>query len=123
MAEKVKTAYFTAQKEEVDVSKIVPINRQTWRDKLRAYTKKPFSMAAMLLVLLAALITALVVFWIIIYTLVQGIPHINAKMFSWTWTKENQSILSALCPSSSPFPSACLPPSFWRSTQNPPTYS
>ncbi len=96
MAEKVKTAYLTAQKEEVDVSKIVPINRQSWRDKLRAYTKKPFSMAAMLLVLLAALITALVVFWIIIYTLVQGIPHINAKMFSWTWTKENQSILPAL---------------------------
>ena len=46
MAEKVKTAYLTAQKEEVDVSKIVPINRQSWRDKLRAYTKKPFSMAA-----------------------------------------------------------------------------
>ena len=81
---------------EVDVSKIVPINRQSFADKLRAYSKKPFSMILMLLVMLAAIITAAIVFWILIHTLIQGVPHLNLKMFSWTWTSENLSLMPAL---------------------------
>ena len=81
---------------EVDVSKIVAINRQSFGEKLRAYSKKPVSMIGMLLVMLAALITAAVVLWILIYTLVQGLPSLKAGMFSWTWTDENFSFIPAL---------------------------
>ena len=52
---------------EVDVSKIVSINRQSFLNRLRAYTKKPWSMVGMLLVMLAAIITVAIVLWILIY--------------------------------------------------------
>ena len=81
---------------EVDVSKIIPINRQSWQDKLRAYTKKPFSMVMMLLVMLCTVITAAVVLWILIYTLIRGIPNLTPELFSWKWTTENQSMLPAI---------------------------
>ena len=81
---------------EADLSKIVPINRQTFADKLRAYRKKPFSMALMLLVLLAAAITAAIVLWIVLYTLAQGIPNLKPSLFAWTYTTENVSLMPAL---------------------------
>ena len=81
---------------EIDVSKIVSINRVSFKDKLKSYAKKPFSMAIMLLVMLAALITAGAVVWILLHTLLQGVPHLSLKMFSWTWTRENLSIMPAL---------------------------
>ena len=81
---------------EVDVSKIVSINRQSFLNRLRAYTKKPWSMVGMLLVMLAAIITAGVVLWILIYTLIQGLPSLKGEMFSWTWTTENFSFMPAL---------------------------
>ena len=81
---------------EVDVSKIIPINRQSWQDKLRAYTKKPFSMFMMLLVMLCTIITAAVVLWILIYTLIRGIPNLTPDLFAWKWTTDNQSMLPAI---------------------------
>mgnify|MGYP001056245098 FL=1 len=81
---------------EIDVSKIISINRVSFKDKLKSYAKKPFSMAIMLLVMLAALITAGAVVWILLHTLLQGVPHLSLKMFSWTWTRENLSIMPAL---------------------------
>ena len=49
----------------------VAINRQSVSDKLRAYLKKPFSLGALVLVLLAAAITVGAVLWVLVYTLVQ----------------------------------------------------
>ena len=81
---------------EVDVSKIVPINRQSFGDKLRAYTKKPFSMILMLLVMLAALVTAAIVIFIVVYTLVQGIPNLKASLFAWDYNSDNVSMTYAI---------------------------
>lgn len=81
---------------EVDVSKIIPINRQKFSDKLRSYTKKPFSMILMLLVVLAAAITAAVVLWILAYTIMQGVPNLRLSMFEWKWTEENFSVMPSL---------------------------
>ena len=98
MAERVKIARAcgTETGEETDVSQIVPINRQSWKDKLRAYTNKPFSMAAMLLVMIAAAITVGVVLWILVYTLLKGIPNLRWSMFEWKWTSSNFSVIPAL---------------------------
>ena len=81
---------------EVDVSKIVPINRQSFGDKLRAYTKKPFSMILMLLVMIAALVTAAIVIFIVVYTLVQGIPNLKASLFAWDYNSDNVSMTYAI---------------------------
>ena len=81
---------------EIDVSKIIPINRETMGDKLRSYLKKPWSMVMMLLVMLAAIITVAVVLWILIYTFIRGIPNLTADLFALEWTIENQSMVPAL---------------------------
>lgn len=74
----------------------VAINRQSVSDKLRAYLKKPFSLGALVLVLLAAAITVGAVLWVLVYTLVQGVPNLSAGLFEWEYTTENQSMLPAL---------------------------
>lgn len=81
---------------ETDVTKIIPINRVSFADKLRAYCKKPFSLLTVALILLAALITAGAVLYVVIYAMVQGIPNLKPSLFEWTWTTDNQSMLPAL---------------------------
>lgn len=81
---------------EVDARNIVSINRQTLKDKLRAYLKKPFSFVALILILLASLATAAVVVWILVYVLMQGIPYLKPSMFEWRWSFSNMSMLPSL---------------------------
>lgn len=81
---------------EVDISHIVPINRQSFADKFRAYCKKPGSFTVFLLTILATLIAAAMVIWILVYVFIQGIPNLNAGLFSWRWTTENMSLLPSL---------------------------
>ncbi len=46
--------------------------------------------------ILAALITAAVVLFLIAYVLITGVPHIHKELFAWDWTTENQSMMPAL---------------------------
>ncbi len=82
--------------EEIDVSAIVPINRQSFSDKLRAYMKKPFSFAVMILVMIAAAITVGAVLWVLIYTFARGIPNLKPSLFAWEYTRKNLSMLPAI---------------------------
>lgn len=81
---------------EVDTRGIVPINRQSFKDKLRAYLRKPCSFAGFLLVMLASLVTVALVLWILVYVLKQGIPYLKPKMFAWRWSYDNMSMLPSL---------------------------
>ncbi len=81
---------------EVDISKIIPINRQTLADKVRAYLNKPFSMVLMILVLLAAVVTAATVIFIVVYTLVQGLPNLKGSLFAWEYNSDNVSMMPAI---------------------------
>ncbi len=73
-----------------------PINQITWRQKLASYRKKPGSFILFLLVNLAALFTAVVVLYLLIYVLVNGIPHLSWDLFSLHYTTENVSLFPAL---------------------------
>lgn len=81
---------------EVDTRNIVSINRQTVKDKLRAYLKKPFSFVALILILLASLATAAIVVWILVYVLMQGVPYLKPSMFEWRWSLSNMSLMPSL---------------------------
>lgn len=81
---------------EVDISHIVPINRQTAKDKLRAYCNKPWSFVLFLLIMLAAIISAAMVLWVLIYTFIQGIPNFSADLFAWEWSLDNMSLMPSL---------------------------
>ena len=49
----------------------------------------------MLLVVLSAVATIAALIFLILYILVNGIPYINADLFSWNYTSENCSVIPA----------------------------
>lgn len=72
------------------------INKLTFKQKLKNYKKHPFSLLAYILVLLATVITVFVLFFIIIYILVKGIPNLKPELFEFTYTSENVSMMPAI---------------------------
>lgn len=81
---------------EIAPEKIDAMNRQTLRDRLASYKRTPGSLLVMILVLLAALITAVALIYLLAYILVNGVPYLNADLFSWTYTSDNVSVVPAL---------------------------
>lgn len=72
------------------------INKQTVRQKLKSYRKSPLSLVLFLLVTISAVITAFVLFFLIAYILVKGVPHLTPELFSWTYNSENVSMLPSI---------------------------
>ena len=60
------------------------INRTTFRQKWNAYRHNPLSLFLFLAVCLAALITMTALLFVIVYILVNGIPHLTPELFAWT---------------------------------------
>lgn len=69
---------------------------QPFSQKIKSYTRKPGSLIMMLLVMLAALITFAVLFFLVAYILINGLPHIKPSLFSLTYSSENASLMPAL---------------------------
>lgn len=63
---------------------------------MKNYLNHPGSLVIMLLVLLGALLTFTVLLFLIVYILVNGLPHIRPSLFSLTYTSENASLMPAL---------------------------
>ena len=72
------------------------INKVTLKDRLSAYRKHPGSLVLLLLVLLAAVLTVGVLFYLVGYILIHGIPYLSPKLFAWEYNSENVSILPAM---------------------------
>lgn len=81
---------------EVVPEKIDAMNRQTLKDRIASYKRTPGSFIVMLLVLLAAAITVIALVYLLVYILVNGVPYLNADLFSWTYTSENVSVVPAI---------------------------
>ena len=81
---------------EVNTDNIVAMNRQSLKDCLVSYTRTPGSLIVMILVLLAAVITIAALLFLLVYILVNGIPYLNADLFSWEYTSENVSVVPAM---------------------------
>ena len=73
-----------------------PINKQTLRQKLMAYKRSPLSALLFLLVSLSAVITVCVLFFLIIYILTKGVPHLTPELFAWEYNSENVSMLPSI---------------------------
>lgn len=72
------------------------INTQTFRQRLKGYRRSPLSLILFLLVTLSAAITIFVLFFLIAYILIKGIPHLTPDLFSWTYNSENVSMLPSI---------------------------
>lgn len=71
-------------------------NKMTIKDKFNTYLKHPGSFVVFLLVMLAAVITFAVLIFLIVYILVNGLPHITLSLFSLEYSSENASVVPAL---------------------------
>lgn len=72
------------------------INRTSLKKRLKAYCRTPGSMLVMILVLLSAVVTVGVLAFLIIYILVNGIPHLKPELFAWKYTSDNVSLMPSL---------------------------
>ncbi len=92
------TADFNMQAEEpeTNAADIVGINRQTFGQKLKSYTRKPTSLIMLILVIGAACITLAVLIFIIAYILINGVPNLSWSLFQWNYNSENSSMMPAI---------------------------
>ena len=67
-----------------------------WKNKWREYRRRPGSLILMLLIMLAAFLTFAVLFFLIAYILIKGVPHIRPELFALKYTSENASLMPAL---------------------------
>ena len=72
------------------------INCVTFRQRLRSYRKHPLSLFLFAAVSVSAVITVAVLFFLIIYILIKGIPSTSPSLFAWHYTTENVSLTPAI---------------------------
>ncbi len=72
------------------------INKVTFRQRLAEYKKRPASLIILILVVLAAALTAAVLISIVGYILIKGIPNIELSMFEWEYTTDNVSMMPGI---------------------------
>lgn len=73
-----------------------PINIISFVDKIKQYRRSPLSFILMLLVCLAAVFTIGILFVLVAYILIKGIPNVTPALFEWTYTSDNASMMPAL---------------------------
>ena len=76
--------------------KIKAINKQGFKQKMKAYMRRPGSFILLLLVLLAAALTVGVLGTLVGYILINGIPHLKPSLFSWTYDSNNVSMMPSI---------------------------
>lgn len=87
MADKSNSAY---------IDNIKPINKVTFKQRMISYKRKPLSLIMLLLVALAAVLSAMALVFIIIYVLVRGIPNLTPELFAWTYNSDNVSCMPSI---------------------------
>lgn len=73
------------------------MNKQnSFRQTIKSYLHHPGSFFMMLLVMAGAILTFLVLIFLIVYILIKGVPYITPSLFSFHYTSENASLMPAL---------------------------
>lgn len=66
------------------------------RQYFRMYKKHPKAVALRILVTAAAALTVLVLFSLVFYILIKGIPNLKPSLFEWKYTSDNASMMPAI---------------------------
>ena len=78
------------------MNKVQSINYQSFGEKMRHYAKHPFSLLAVVIVCLAAVVTVFILLLLVGYILIRGIPNITPDLFAWKYTSDNVSMMPAI---------------------------
>lgn len=73
-----------------------PINRLTLKQRIKSYLKHPLSLFLFSIVAAATLITVFVLFFLILYILIKGIPYLTPSLFAFEYNSENVSMFPAI---------------------------
>ena len=80
----------------LDLPKGKKQNESSFTDQLKSYVRHPGSGIMALLTVLGAVLTFALLFFLIGYILVKGIPYLSTDLFSLTYNSENLSLLPSL---------------------------
>ena len=72
------------------------MNKKKIKQQFISYKNAPGSALLALLVMLATFLTFLALFFLIIYLLIKGVPHLSADLFALHYTSDNVSLFPAL---------------------------
>ena len=72
------------------------MNKKKIKQQFISYKNAPGSALLALLVMLATLLTFLALFFLIIYLLIKGVPHLSTDLFALHYTSDNVSLFPAL---------------------------
>lgn len=78
------------------IDEIKPINKVTFKQRMISYKRKPLSLVMLLLVALAAVLSAAALVFIIVYVLVRGIPNFTPELFALTYNSDNVSCMPSI---------------------------
>lgn len=78
------------------IDEIKPINKVTFKQRMISYKRKPLSLVMLLLVALAAVLSATALVFIIVYVLVRGIPNLTPELFALTYNSDNVSCMPSI---------------------------
>lgn len=73
-----------------------PINVQSTKQRMKAYTGSPLSLILALLVGVSALLTVLTLIFIVGYILIKGIPNLTPELFALKYNSDNVSMLPSI---------------------------
>lgn len=72
------------------------INQQSYKERMKAYRRNPFSFFLAVLVVLSAVITLTVLVALLVYILAKGIPNLKPELFEWEYNTSNVSMMPAI---------------------------
>lgn len=81
---------------DAEYSQLKAVNKITIRQRLISYKRKPLSLVMLILVAIAAALSATALIFIIAYVLVKGIPNLTPDLFAWTYNSDNVSCMPAI---------------------------
>ena len=72
------------------------MNQQSFKERIAAYQRNPFSFFLAALVVLSAVITLTVLVALLVYILAKGIPNLKPELFEWEYNTSNVSMMPAI---------------------------
>lgn len=79
-----------------DIKEIKAINKVTFKQRMISYKRRPLSLVMLILVAVAALLSAAALIFLIVYILVKGIPNLTPDLFAWEYNSDNVSCMPAI---------------------------
>lgn len=79
-----------------DIKEIKAINKVTFKQRMISYKRRPLSLVMLILVAVAAFLSAAALIFLIVYILVKGVPNLTPNLFAWEYNSDNVSCMPAI---------------------------